>query len=254
VQSELQLKEIHQGREACTILRQTSCAIGAVLIGLSAILAATPPAKAGPMQIELISLGAGADVTINYRNQNWYVFAGQFYMQYLGGRKAGQKFNSFCVDLDHEVYVGQKYYVDLRSTSDGLTRGPEVAYLYNKYGTKQIENSTEAAALQIALWDEVADGGKSLTSGPLQYLAKDAIANRAAEFLAEAQTHTGEGEWLDASANGSDLHRGQSVPTPVMPEPTSFVLIGSGLAGLACYRVSSRHRGTRSHPGNQPTT
>ena len=82
----------------------------------------------------------------------------------------GSEFNSFCVDLDHMVSVGQVYQVTPRSTSDGLPSGGMIAFLYNKYGVNTLMDNAKAAALQLAFWDLVVDGGDGLEAGRLPCL------------------------------------------------------------------------------------
>ena len=116
----------------------------------------------------------------------------------------GDVFNTFCVDLFDDVNIGQKYLVNPLSTDDGLANGEQVAYLYNTYGTATISpaarprtpmamaftlaNSDYAAALQLAIWDELANGGQASSSSTVfQYsnVNSDTLA-QIGRFLADA--------------------------------------------------------------------
>ncbi len=187
------------------------------------------PGRAAPVTVDLDSLGAGTNLFIHYMApgsatySNLFVFAGQYHVNINGGAD----FNSFCVDLDHSVHVGQTYLANAVPTTS-LMDGGQVAYLYQKYGMGTIADPTKAAALQLAFWDLTTDGGDGLSKGRFQYLGGGTIASLANSYITEAKQHWNAGYWLDASASGTGPNRGQSVLTNT-PEPTTMVLVGMGL-------------------------
>jgi hypothetical protein len=211
--------------------------LGPRFLAAALLMLGSSAVQAGPVQATLDSLGAGTNLFIHYEApgsntfQDWHVFAGQYHMHLAGG----PEFNSFCVDLNHTVTVGQSFQVSVQPNMTGVMAGGEVAYLYQKYGVATLSNNVMAAALQIALWKLSVDGNGSLTSGNFQYLGADAVAAAATTFLTEAATHTAGGNWLDASASGDGRNRGQSVMVPT-PEPATVVLLGLGLTGVAGWR------------------
>jgi PEP-CTERM motif len=176
-----------------------------------------------------------------------------------------QEFNTFCVDLADEVSLNQVYAVNLLSTSDGLTNGPQIAYLYENYGVNTINGggsyseswltntasgsgSEYAAGLQLAIWDLLANNGA--TSGNLNYTGESAnTANFVSFFLYQATSNTGYAQWADSHTPQPDGYTmGQSflVPAAVMintPEPSTLTLVG---LGLACMAACSAWRGKRS--------
>ena len=77
-------------------------------------------------------------------------------------------FNTFCVDLFDDVYVGQQYLVNPRSTNDGLTNGPQIAYLYNTYGIATISTSGTT---------DYTDGERQLHAGQQRLCGRAAIGH-----------------------------------------------------------------------------
>ena len=215
---------------------------------------------AGSLPLTLLGESAGADVTITYSNPsapapdypNGFTltgFAGSMNLQ-LGDN---QPFLGFCVDLAHFVSPGQTFLVNAYSTNspaNGLTNGPQVAYLANTYGpylTNRYSQPTldiQGAGLQIAIWSELYDNGQGFTSGKFQYTASanandpsySAIAAAATTYLAEAQNQSANSTWYDGSPSGNGQWRGQSMvladPPPAVPEPPAFALFSLGAIAL----------------------
>lgn len=225
------------------------------LLSLALLLASVPAATAGPLSVTLNSLGAGADVTIQVvevgssQLKSVDAFAGVFNMTLNG-----QSFTTFCIDTAHDVTVGQTYSVNQTAVTTGLTYGAQMEYLYAKYLPTAVNNNTEAAALQIALWD-LADGGQSLLTGStFRYTDTGSpIYTLASSYIAEALAYTptgNDGYWEDASPSGDQLGRGQSLigpPLPgfnpnisAVPAPPTALLALTGVLSLAGRRLFRR--------------
>jgi len=222
--------------------RLARLAVGAFLL----LLSGATPAMADPIvHVYFDGNGAGEVVHLNYKGNAMVGIGGQFEMHLAGpgNTNPGPEFLSFCVDLDH--YITSNYLAYERSTANGLSHGGAVSYLYQTYGEGPLDNA-HAAALQLAIWDEWADGGDGLSTGSFQDTQDVSLLGLVAAYEADARGHTDTGLWLDASANGSALDRGQSVlipgspisplGDPTVPEPATLALFGLGSAALAGWR------------------
>ncbi len=218
----------------------------AAALGVSVLLAPLS-ASAGPLWFKFDGIAANDAVNISYGSFSGGVYTGQSIGQLstTSDFSASPQFYTFCVDLDHEVQSGQAYQVNLEPVTDplyGRPNGAQIAYLYNNYGTTQITNNDYAAALQLAIWDEVANGGAAPSIGsPLQYTVSAAIAAPVQAFLNAANASAASGIWADPTGPGitnpppGQLGQGFLIPTsgPNIPEPSTMTLAAFGAAGLA---------------------
>jgi hypothetical protein len=222
------------------------CRLCAAVLGVSLFLA-TSSAVAGPLWYKSDGMAANDAVTISYGSFSGGAYTGQNIGQLSTSSdfSASPQFYTFCVDLDHEVQSGQVYQVNPESLADptfGRPNGAQIAYLYTTYGTTQITNNDYAAALQLAIWDEVANGGAPPTIGsPLQYTVSAAIAAQVQAFLDVANANAATGLWADPTGPGitdpapAQLGQGFLIPTggPNVPEPSALTLAALGAAGMA---------------------
>jgi hypothetical protein len=214
-------------------------------------------------------------VTISYGSfNNLSVYAGQ-YVGTLAATQPGlsaptaQTFNTFCVDLNDEVSVNQEYEVAPTSTNIGLANGAAIAYLYSTFGQTLISGSNVngsgldaadyAAALQLAIWDELANNGHAPTVGsPLQYSGLNpGVAAQVQNFLTLASHNSGNEIWLDSDVpQPPGYTAGQCFLAPKglgllasAPEPSTVFLAG---AAFCCWVTVLCGRGYRIAVSSRP--
>ncbi len=167
-----------------------------------------------------------------------------------------------CVDLFTHIAIDDTLPVDFilpqYLNSSDPSRGLRAAYLYvTQYAN--ITNSADGAALQLAIWDIVHDGGDGFSAGRLQASTNvgsetnTAIRDAALQFiqvslnyqtdpqLATIFRHV-DGPYAKQQLIGAYLP-GTGEP---IPEPSTVALIGCGL-GVVAWRGRRRQRSASSN-------
>jgi hypothetical protein len=241
---------------------------------LAGILGVAAPHRASAAWFQFGPVEAAQIVGLNYTVGSDNYLNGDFYAgQYLGTLASTQAqltsgpnftFQTFCVDLTHEVTGGQQYQVNFESLAT-LSNGAKITYLYQQFGEAYLPPSTTvpnftlnshaysgvstndyAAALQVAIWDELANNGS--TSGNLTVTGLDSTASSlVSDFLAVAQNASPPGQFLrDVEYNVNPSLGGQAFVVPgdapdfSSPEPGSLTLAGFSLA--CCLPLGLRRR------------
>jgi hypothetical protein len=232
----------------------------ALVLPLVLMIGACAPgrASASPTWFQFGPVESAAVVTLNYAaaglNGGEY-YAGQYKgteattLAGLSGSSA-TTFQTFCVDLFHDVVNNQQYEVNLTPTVPALNNGAQVNYLYQTYGQNQITGTLAAvtvngqtfhnvaandyaAALQLAIWTELANSGS--TTGPFSYSLVSGnsatVTSLVSDFLAVAAHSTQtSGYYLQAlSTQPAGYSQGQSFL--VSPAPATLTL---GVLALCC--------------------
>jgi hypothetical protein len=215
-------------------------------------------ASASPTWFQFGPVESADIVTLTYKpgGEN----GGEYYAGQYNGTTAttqaglssasAQTFQTFCVDLFHDASNGQQYEVTQTPTVPTLNNGAQVNYLYQTYGESKISgtyssltvNGTTyhnvaandyAAALQLAIWDELANNGT--TSGALSYSIvtgnASTVQSLVSSFLAAAATSTQTNGWFLQSDSPQPAGFSQGQSFLVSPAPASLKL---GVLALCC--------------------
>jgi hypothetical protein len=155
----------------------------------------------------------------------------------------------FCVDLYTDINPGVAYNVNIYAPNDPAvvdfsSNVPQAAWLYNTYLPQVNAASNKnvyGAALQLAIWDVMLDGGNGLTSGTFQKDPTVTDPNQLAAYtLAASMIQASQGQSMlnaavllnVAGPNGSQTLITAAGALDPAPEPSTLVLISVGLLGV----------------------
>ena len=249
------------------------------MVGVLGVLAATS-ARASTLYFDFDNVGAADIVTLSYPaaglNGGEY-YAGQY--QVLDSPNAdfsaASTFNTFCVDLFDDVSnrteISGHSAADLRPDQRRPDRLP-LQHLRHRHDSDQRHDVVHgrqrhlhdvehdyAAALQIAIWNELANNGQAATATSVfQYggLDSDALA-QISRFLANAAANSAgaAATFLDSHVgvtepSGFQMGQGFIAPPEVIPqatpEPSSLILLGLGLVLLMIATTRQRRKAARA--------
>ncbi|MFN8220203.1 MAG: PEP-CTERM sorting domain-containing protein [Fimbriimonadales bacterium] len=145
----------------------------------------------------------------------------------LGG---GPHVEAYCVDLLHSVSNGNSYNVNVKPMSMQGPYGDRAAWLFQTYAPA-VDTSEKGAALQLAIWDVVSDGGDGFGAGWFQTSETGSLLSQAQTYLNASIGQSGSAYWLEATGHGEHNDRNQNLMTTV-PEPSSIAAVAVGAMAL----------------------
>ena len=109
-----------------------------------------------------VSIGHGLTTTPrayhHLQRQSQAINAAQDAVTYTNSSGSQSSFDTFSIDLTHDVASGQTYQVDPRNDLTTATAAAgRIAYIYQTYGEDLSTNPDQAAAVQLAIYQLLAD-------------------------------------------------------------------------------------------------
>ncbi len=227
------------------------------LICCALILASTVlrPVAASAETIDFIGLTSGryaqisAVLTTGATTLTRNVYAGELSWAWQGGTPEGfaTSFYSYCVDLAN--YLQDPQTVAIQS-STGFTNGvvdggAKAAWLFNTYasGIHASGTATQAAALQVAIWEAMYDGANDLTAGNFRLTTTNGVLTQAGQYLSSLYTGS---SYRTSEATVLSTSGGQDQMTHRVSEPSTLVMLG--IAFILFAHVARRRSAVQVSP------
>lgn len=194
---------------------------------VAAALGAVAISSATPYDVKFKGTDLGKSVSITFFGSTKNVFAGKLRFQAM---PAGAQFLTVCADLAHSIYGGQIYKVENKFSAAsplGVQKAGNI--VADKFAGAN--TADKAAALQVAVWEALYDGGSapSFTSGNFCLNGASSSFKSLAASYYSAISKSGNALYLKTTTN-----TGQSQLT-VVPEPAALAALAIG-AGLLIRR------------------
>lgn len=198
----------------------------------------------------------GVDAT---RGQSIFVLAdGQVVETYAGAiviaLDGGSTMPVMCVDLFTHININDSFGVNYVLPADldpDISRGLRAAYLYvTQFGN--VSSSIAGAAMQLAIWDIIHDGGDGFSAGRIQASTTVGQATDPAISIAALQYVTFALNYQQGPTNATIFRNvdGPYVKQQLMgasvPEPASMVMMSCGIALLGWRKMRNRKRVAQS--------
>jgi len=179
-------------------------------------------ACAAPLNLTGLGLGQNASASLGSLSKSFY--SGVQVGNYNGGASA----NMFCVDFDKRNSIPTTYDVSVLNETS-ISNGALVGKVFNKFSS--YATNAEAAALQLAIWDAVYDGGDGLTAG--SFKSSNFQTEVAAIFAADFTGVSSRITYYAPTSHGQngDLYQGMITGAPV-PEPATMAVLAIGAGAL----------------------
>ena len=189
----------------------TALTLGCVVLALSSQVMADP--------ISFNGTGLASAVTVRHDGSNMSVLAGEILVTFNS-----VPLTAYCVDLDHWIKNSWDATVAPVTYVDG---GLAAAYLYDHFaGT--VTTNTQAAGLQIAIWEVVDDFGaaRDLAAGSFRYNGGGVIGTAAQNFLNALPADVSGYATTAYVLKSGNCPRSQNL---IVPEPAALTLLITAL-------------------------
>jgi hypothetical protein len=156
-------------------------------------------------------------------------------------RKEGVNWIAYCVDLFTSIGFGT--YNTTMGSPGGYPNGLRAAWIYENYA-HLVTTNQQAAALQVALWDVVHDGGDGLSVGNIRLSASESALLASANAIVAASA--GKTSWNATILYNQVISTGAPAQTLITsgqmstPEPTTLGMTGAALLALGMLRRKPR--------------
>jgi hypothetical protein len=210
---------------------------------MAAGLAGAMSASAVTLTFDGVSPNEIVNLTVSSPSFSGGVYAG-IYNQTVDGVATP----SFCIDVARQISAGQTFndysYADLAlapltpAGPMGSAVATDIEKLWAAYYPAASVNNQDAAALQVAIWEDIAAnvGTYSIMVG-----GNDSVTTEAANMLSNLGNLTAQ-----ADLQGLVSPDGQNYVVPVdlapVPEPTTAGCFLLGLGALACFQRLTQNR------------
>ena len=144
-----------------------------------------------------------------------------------------------CVNLFQGISLNQTYAAASISPTSYDSNGGAAAWLMQSF-LPVVDTAVEGAALQLAIWDVIHDGGDGFASGRIRSTGNTnaSVLAMASQWIADAQGHSSNAAFVFTAAPGQRAFQQQlylaagGQPTGDVPEPGTMAMLAIGTVGV----------------------
>jgi hypothetical protein len=209
--------------------------------------ATTNPSGGNPLFTDTPAAGAGFTPFVGYHltvgttTVTSGAAAGEFLTSYPG---LGS-FASYCLDINTDLHAPSAYATTILALDDVAKLFKAAGFNGQSWATDGV-SGTQTAALQVAIWEVMADGlsGSNLGDGSLSFFQINAgVKSQANTYLAAAKNVTA-GSYTPYVREFLSTVSGEKHSQPLVttvPEPSTYALMAAclGVVGLVSRRKSA---------------